>query len=64
MGGSGRPPTPPPDARNRPGKAVLMAHDAAIRGIGLMTREVIPAIKAYQPDREKGKDVSPAGRFR
>jgi hypothetical protein len=28
-----------------------------MRGIDLMTQEVIPAIKAYQPDREKGRQL-------
>ncbi len=37
------------------GREGLMSHDVAMRGIDLMTREVIPAIKAYQPDREKGR---------
>jgi hypothetical protein len=33
-----------------------MSHEAAIRSIDLMTREVIPAIKAYRPaGREKMK---------
>jgi hypothetical protein len=32
------------------GREGLMSHDAAIRGIDLMTREVIPAIKAYRPE--------------
>jgi len=31
------------------GREGLMPHDAAIRGIDLMTRHVIPAIKAYRP---------------
>jgi len=31
------------------GREGLMSHDAAIHGIDLMTREVIPAIKAYRP---------------
>jgi hypothetical protein len=36
------------------GREGLMSHDAAIRSIDLMTREVIPAIKAYRPaGREK-----------
>jgi alkanesulfonate monooxygenase SsuD/methylene tetrahydromethanopterin reductase-like flavin-dependent oxidoreductase (luciferase family) len=37
------------------GREGLMSHDVAMRGIDLMTREVIPAVKAYQPDREKGR---------
>ena len=36
------------------GREGLMSHDAAIHSIDLMTREVIPAIKAYRPlGREK-----------
>src|SRR5438094_3784982 len=36
------------------GREGLMSHDAAIRSIDLMTREVIPAVKAYRPvGREK-----------
>ena len=37
------------------GREGLMSHAAAIRSIDLMTREIIPAIKAYQPDRDKGR---------
>jgi alkanesulfonate monooxygenase SsuD/methylene tetrahydromethanopterin reductase-like flavin-dependent oxidoreductase (luciferase family) len=37
------------------GREGMMSHDVAVRGIDLMTREVIPAIKAYQPDRERGR---------
>ena len=33
----------------------LMSHEVAVHGIDLLTREVIPAIKAYQADREKGR---------
>jgi alkanesulfonate monooxygenase SsuD/methylene tetrahydromethanopterin reductase-like flavin-dependent oxidoreductase (luciferase family) len=36
------------------GREGLMSHEVAVRGIDLLTREVIPAIKAYQADREKG----------
>jgi hypothetical protein len=32
-----------------------MSHEVAVRGIDLLTQEVIPAIKDYQADREKGK---------
>jgi hypothetical protein len=32
-----------------------MSHEVAVRGIDLLGQEVIPAIKAYQPDREKGR---------
>jgi len=31
-----------------------MSHEVAVRGIDLLGQEVIPAIKAYQADREKG----------
>jgi hypothetical protein len=37
------------------GREGLMSHDVAVRGIDLMTREVIPAIKVYRADREKGR---------
>ena len=37
------------------GREGLMSHDVAVHGIDLMTREVIPAIKAYQPQRERGR---------
>jgi alkanesulfonate monooxygenase SsuD/methylene tetrahydromethanopterin reductase-like flavin-dependent oxidoreductase (luciferase family) len=37
------------------GREGLMSHDVAVRGMDLMTREVIPAIKAYRPDRERGR---------
>jgi hypothetical protein len=38
------------------GREGLMSHDAAVRSIDLMTRDVIPAIKAYRPaGREKVK---------
>lgn len=37
------------------GREGLMSHDVAIRGIDLLSQEVIPAIKAYQADREKGR---------
>jgi hypothetical protein len=39
-----------------------MAHDVAMRGIDLMARDVIPAIKEYTPDREKGRHRLAAGR--
>jgi alkanesulfonate monooxygenase SsuD/methylene tetrahydromethanopterin reductase-like flavin-dependent oxidoreductase (luciferase family) len=44
-----------------PGYVVLwgregpMSHDVAMRSIDLMAQEVIPAIKEYRVDREKGK---------
>ena len=45
------------------GREELMAHDVAVRGIDLMTRDVIPAIKEYQADREKGRhSLAAAGR--
>ena len=45
------------------GREGLMAHDVAVRGIDLMTRDVIPAIKEYQADREKGRhSLAAAGR--
>jgi alkanesulfonate monooxygenase SsuD/methylene tetrahydromethanopterin reductase-like flavin-dependent oxidoreductase (luciferase family) len=37
------------------GREGPMSHKVAMRGIDLMTQEVIPAVKAYQSDREKGK---------
>jgi alkanesulfonate monooxygenase SsuD/methylene tetrahydromethanopterin reductase-like flavin-dependent oxidoreductase (luciferase family) len=37
------------------GREGLMSHEVAVRGIDLMTQEVIPAIKEYQADREKGR---------
>ncbi len=37
------------------GREGLMSHDVAMRGIDLMTRDVIPAIKAYRADRERGR---------
>jgi hypothetical protein len=37
------------------GREGLMSHRVAMRGIDLMTREVIPAIKAYRADREQGR---------
>ena len=44
-----------------PGALVLwgregpMSHEVAMRSIDLMTQEVIPAVKEYQADRERGK---------
>jgi hypothetical protein len=32
-----------------------MSHEVAMRGIDLLSQEVIPAIKAYQANREKGR---------
>jgi hypothetical protein len=37
------------------GREGLMSHEVAVRGIDLMTQEVIPAIKAYRADRDKGR---------
>ena len=37
------------------GREGLMSHEAAMHSIDLLTREVIPAIKAYTPDREQGR---------
>ena len=37
------------------GREGLMSHEVAVHGIDLLTGEVIPAIKAYQADREKGR---------
>ena len=37
------------------GREGLMSHEAAVHGIDLMTKEVIPAIKEYRADREKGR---------
>ncbi|MGH7321871.1 MAG: hypothetical protein ACRELA_19905 [Candidatus Rokuibacteriota bacterium] len=37
------------------GREGLMSHEVAMRAIDLMTREVIPAIKEYRADREKGR---------
>ena len=45
------------------GREGLMSHEVAVRGIDLMTQEVIPAVKAYQADREKGRhSLAAAGR--
>jgi hypothetical protein len=37
------------------GREGPMSHKVAMRAIDLMTQEVIPAVKAYQADREKGR---------
>jgi hypothetical protein len=37
------------------GREGPMSHKVAMRAIDLMTQEVIPAIKEYQADREKGR---------
>ena len=43
------------------GREGLMSHEVAVHGIDLMTRDVIPAIKAYQADREKGRHSRVSG---
>jgi hypothetical protein len=43
------------------GREGLMSHEVAMRGIDLMTREVVPAIKQYKADREKGRRSYVAG---
>jgi hypothetical protein len=30
-----------------------MSHEAAMRRVGLLGQEVVPALKQYQPDRER-----------
>ncbi|PON13466.1 hypothetical protein C2W62_34230 [Candidatus Entotheonella serta] len=37
------------------GREGPMSHEVAVRGIDLLGQEVIPAIKAYQSDREKSR---------
>ena len=37
------------------GREGPMSHKVAMRAIDLMTKEVIPAVKAYQADRVKGR---------
>jgi alkanesulfonate monooxygenase SsuD/methylene tetrahydromethanopterin reductase-like flavin-dependent oxidoreductase (luciferase family) len=37
------------------GREGLMSHEVAVRGIDLLAQEVIPALKEYRPDREKGR---------
>ena len=44
------------------GREGLMSHEVAIRGIDLLTREVIPALKAYRADRERGRHRLAAAR--
>lgn len=44
------------------GREGLMSHKVAMHGIDLMTREVIPAIKAYRADRERGRASVAAAR--
>jgi hypothetical protein len=36
------------------GREGQMSHQVAMRSIDLMTQEVIPSIKTYQADRERG----------
>lgn len=40
------------------GREGLMSHEVAMHGIDLLGQEVIPAIKAYQADREKGRSLT------
>lgn len=40
------------------GREGPMSHQVAMRGIDLLGQEVIPALKAYQADREKGRASS------
>jgi alkanesulfonate monooxygenase SsuD/methylene tetrahydromethanopterin reductase-like flavin-dependent oxidoreductase (luciferase family) len=42
------------------GREGLMSHEVAVRGIDLMTQEVIPAIKEYRADREKSRRAAVA----
>jgi len=44
------------------GREGLMSHEVAMHGIDLMVQEVIPAIKAYQADREQGRRTPQARR--
>jgi hypothetical protein len=37
------------------GREGPMSHKVAMRAIDLMTQEVIPALKDYQADRERGR---------
>ena len=43
------------------GREGPMSHQVAMRAIDLMTKEVIPAVKAYQADREKGRQSRVGG---
>ena len=39
------------------GREGPMSHEVAMRAIDLMGQEVIPALKQYQPDRERGRKL-------
>jgi hypothetical protein len=39
-----------------------MSHEVAVRGIDLLTNEVISAIKGYRAERQKGRHVMAASR--
>src|SRR4030095_15428016 len=43
------------------GREGPMSHKAAMRAIDLMTKEVIPAVKASQSYREKGRQIRVSG---
>jgi hypothetical protein len=43
------------------GREGPMSHKVAMRAIDLMTKEVIPAVKAYQADGEKGRQSRVSG---
>ena len=43
------------------GREGPMSHEVAMRSIDLMTKEVIPAVKEYQADREKGRQAVASG---
>ena len=43
------------------GREGNMSHEVAMRSIDLMTQEVIPAVKEYRADREKGKAAVASG---
>jgi hypothetical protein len=43
------------------GREGPMSHKVAMRAIDLMTKEVIPAVKAYQADRDKGRQSRVSG---
>jgi hypothetical protein len=44
------------------GREGLMSHEVAVRGIDLLTKEVIPALRAYRPDRERGRHAMATSR--
>ena len=43
------------------GREGPMSHKVAMHAIDLMTKEIIPAVKAYQADREKGRQSRISG---